>query len=534
MDNRFQTAVWLGWVKKLPEDVVRTRPVLSTQMAQAFMDAGEPEVSEAHLQDAERCLNDSGSELVVTDTSQLKALPAMIAMTRAYNAQVQGDLSGTVKYAELALQHIPADDHFRRAQATITLEVTHWACGDLEAARSALDDWMNSMRKAGNFVFVVASAFALADILVGLGRLREAAQTNLQAIQLAAQHGPEAQHITAHHYLGLALLEHEMGDDAAAAEYLQKAEEMGNKTTLVDWSYRWHIAQARLKESGGDLEAALAQLDEAGRAYVKTPIPDTRPVDALKANIYLKQGRLTKALDWARARGLSADGEISYLNEFEYLILARVLMTDFQSYQGRRSLAKATQAIELLERLLKAAEAQRRTGSIIEILVVQALAHQVQRNLPLALASLESALTLAEQEGYVRLFVDEGEPVRLLLLGFRARIEKQSSHQSHPLHVYAEKLLSAFAPPVDRQTTVSALAAGGSVKSPKVEMIEPLSERELEVLKLLRTELSGPEIAGQLVISPNTFRTHTKNIFSKLGVNNRRAAVRRAEELELF
>ena len=192
------------------------------------------------------------------------------------------------------------------------------------------------------------------------------------------------------------------------------------------------------------------------------------------------------------------------------------------------------QAIGLLDRLLKAAEAQRRTGSVIEILVVQALAHQTQGNLPLALASLESALTLAEPEGYLRLFVDEGERMRMLLLGFRARIEKQSSHQSHPLHVYVEKLLAAFAPPVDKQPTTSALATGASVKSPKVDMIEPLSERELEVLKLLRTELRGPEIAAQLVISPNTFRTHTKNIFSKLGVNNRRAAVRRAEELELF
>ncbi len=110
MDNRFQTAAWLGWVKKLPEDEVRIRPVLSTQMAQAFMDAGEPEASEACLQDAERCLNGSSGEMVVVDEAQLKPLPAMIAMTRAYNAQVQGDLSATVKYAELALQLIPEGD----------------------------------------------------------------------------------------------------------------------------------------------------------------------------------------------------------------------------------------------------------------------------------------------------------------------------------------------------------------------------------------------------------------------------------------
>ena len=248
MDDRFQTAAWLGWVKKLPEDVTRIRPVLSTQMARSFMDAGEPEASEACLQVAERCLNGSTSGMVVADEAQLGSLPAEIAMTRAYNAQVQGNLSATVKYVELALQLIPEGDLFRRAQATITLEVTHWASGDLESARSALIDWMNSMQKAGNYVFVVASAFALADILVVLGRLREAVQTNQQAIQLASKHGEDAQHITAHHYLGLALFQHEMGEDAAAAEHLQKAREMGEQTTLVDWSYRWHLAQARLHE----------------------------------------------------------------------------------------------------------------------------------------------------------------------------------------------------------------------------------------------------------------------------------------------
>ena len=127
-----------------------------------------------------------------------------------------------MKYAKLALQLIPESDLFRRAQATITLEVTHWARGDLESARSALGDWMNSMQTAGNFVFVVASAFALADILVALELLREAVKTYQQSLQLDSKHGEDAQHITAHHLLGLAMLYHEMGEDAAAVEHLEK------------------------------------------------------------------------------------------------------------------------------------------------------------------------------------------------------------------------------------------------------------------------------------------------------------------------
>jgi LuxR family maltose regulon positive regulatory protein len=545
MDNRFQTAAWLGWAKKLPEDVVRIRPVLLTQMAQAFMGAGELEASEDCLQAAEQCMRGSSGQRIAADEAQLAPLPSLIAMTRAYNAQVRGDLSATVKYAELALQRIPEDNLFSRAQATITLEVVNWTRGDLEAARSALVDWINSMQKAGNFVFAVASAFALADILVVLGRLREAVQTYQQALQRAAKHGKDAQQITAHHYLGLALLYHEMGEDTAAAEHLQKAEEMGKQTTLVDWSYRWLVAQARLKESRGDLESALALLDEARPLYVKTLIPYTHPIDALKANIYLKQGRLDQAQDWVRKRGLSTDDAITYLNEFEHLVLARGLIAQYQSGRSNDSLF---QSIGLLERLLKAAEAQSRTGSVIEILVTQAVArfasanHQAaalkeRENLTLALASLERALALAEPEGYLRHFVDEGEPVHSLLLDFRTRMERQPIGQGHALLVYVERLLSAFGSTEEiyalaRPQKVDRIKP--EVHAAKIALFEPLSERELEVLRLLRTELSGPEIASQLVISPNTFRTHTRNIFSKLGATNRRAAVRRAEELDLF
>jgi LuxR family maltose regulon positive regulatory protein len=526
MDNRFQTAAWLGWVKRLPENEVRIRPVLGTQMAQSFTDAGEPEASEACLQDAERCLNGSFGEMIVADEAQLGPLPAVIAMTRAYNAQVQGNLSATVKYAELALQLIPEGDLFRRALATITLEVTHWARGDLESARSALSDWMNSMEKLGNFVFVVASAFALADILVAQGRLRQAFKTYQQAIQLASKHGKDAQQITAHHYLGLALLYYEMGEDAAAAEYLQKAREIGEQTTLVDWSYRWHLAQARLKESAGDLEGVLAQLDEARRVYVKTSIPDTRPIEALKAKVYLKQGRLARAMDWAHGRGLSADDEISYLGEFEHLTLVRVLMAEYQSRQGRRSLTQAMQATGLLERLLKVAEAQSRTGSVIEILIVQALAHQVQGNVPLALASLERALALAEPEGYVRLFVDEGEPMRLLIADFRLWIEKQARDEGYKSIGYVDKLLAAFArPEAMPQSKISNL---------KSTMIEPLSERELEVLRLVAQGLTNNEISQRLVLALSTVKGHNLRIFGKLQARNRSEAVTRARQLGLL
>ncbi|MFM8320872.1 MAG: LuxR C-terminal-related transcriptional regulator [Chloroflexota bacterium] len=522
MDISFQTAAWLGWVRKLPEEVIRPRPVLNTQVGLALMDAGEPQASELRLQAAERLLDGPPTARAAMDEQQLKPLQAMIALGRAYNAQVVGDFSATVKFAETALQHLPEDDLFRRAQATIMLGFTHWCSGDLDAARFALGDWMNSMQKAGNLTIVVASAFALADILVGQGRLREAEKTYRQALQTAAEQGPEAQQVTAHHLLGLAMLYHEQAQDRAAAEHLQKARRLGEQTTLVDWHYRWHLAQARLEEAAGHLDAALNQLDEARRVYVRNPVPDIRPIEALKANLYLKQGRLARALDWARERGLSAEDEIGYLGEFEHLTLARALLAGYQSRQDRRAFL---QALGLLERLLKAAESQTRNGSVIEILAVQALAHQAQGNLPLALASLERALLLAQPEGFVRIFVGEGEPMRLLIAEFRTRFERQAIDQGQARLDYAGKILAAFQ---------EADAPPGTRGPEKPGLVEPLSERELEVLRLLAQGLTNHEISRRLVVALSTVKGHNLRIFGKLQAQNRTEAVARARELGLL
>ena len=136
-------------------------------------------------------------------------------------------MAGTVKYAELALKLTPEDDHLRRAQATVTLGFTHWVSGDLEAARKALVEWINSMQKLGNTVFAVATAFAVADIMVAQGRLREAVYTYQQSLQLAAAHDEHVQRVTAHLYLGLAMVHHEIGHEETAAAHLLKSQGVG-------------------------------------------------------------------------------------------------------------------------------------------------------------------------------------------------------------------------------------------------------------------------------------------------------------------
>jgi LuxR family maltose regulon positive regulatory protein len=244
----------------------------------------------------------------------------------------------------------------------------------------------------------------------------------------------------------------------------------------------------------------------------------------MKARIWVAQGKLTKALEWVREQGISVDDAPSYLHEFEHVTLARVLIA---RYKSDRETGSIHEAIGLLERLLQAAEEGGRMGSVIEILALLALAHAAQGDIPLALVSLERALTLAEPEGYFPIFLEEGEAMRLLIWDFRFAIEKSARNGVHPLFSYVDKLLSAFPQP-------AATIPKSKIKNLKSEIVEPLSEHELDVLRLLRTELSGPEIARQRMVSLNTIRTHTQHIYAKLGVNNRRTAVRRAEELGLL
>ena len=184
------------------------------------------------------------------------------------------------------------------------------------------------------------------------------------------------------------------------------------------------------------------------------------------------QEELGAALGWARERGLAVEDELSYLHEFEHITLARVLLARYAAEPAERSIQEVTR---LLERLLRAAEAGQRTGSVIEILVVQALAHQAREDVPAARASLQRAVTLAEPEGYVRIFADEGPPMASLL---RA-VSKQGTAPD-----YVRRLLAAVS-----QT-------GGSTPASQ-ELIEPLSARELDVLRLLGTDLDGPDIARE-------------------------------------
>ena len=403
--------------------------------------------------------------------------------------------------------------------------MTYWATGDLEAAEQVFADYTMKLRAAGNIPDAIGTTVVLADIRLALGHLQEAINSTELLLQFVMGHGEPISPDTADLHRKLSELYLEQFDLESAAQHLQKSKELGEKAELPVWRYRWYFSQARFNETRNNLDEALELLNEAEKLHIRTPLPDLYPISAMKARIWVAQGKLAKAQKWVREQGLSPDDDLSYLREFEHITLARILIAQYQKDRMDNSIQTA---MRLLDRLLHAAEKGSRMGTVIEILVLQALAHQAQGNFTPALAALERALTLAEPEGYVRIFVDEGKPMAELL----TRIETKDG--TLQLNKFILKLLSAFDLHTETFPTGSAFGEENKPLASLQPLIEPLSERELEVLRLLRTDLTGPEIARECVVSLNTVRTHTQHIYAKLGVNDRRAAIRRAEELDLF
>lgn len=513
-----QAATARRWLEALPDELIRVRPVLSVAYAATLVDGGKIESVEARLRDAERWLEATADKpevagapataMVVVDQDAFRRLPGSIALYRAARAMAIGDVTGTMTHARRALDLVGEDDQLGRGAAAGLLGLVAWASGDLEAAHRSYVESMADLQEAGDVSSVIGGATVQADILIAQGRLRDAMRSFERGLQLATEHGAPALRGAADMHVGMSELCRERHDLEAASQHLLMGRDLGDENGLPQYPYRSRVAAARIRQAEGDLDGALELLEEAEHLYAGNYSPDVRPVAAVRARVWIAQGSLLAAWGWAREHGVAAADELSYLHEFEHATLARLLLA-----QGTRDRAddRIGEAIELTERLLAAAEDGGRSGSAIDTLVVQALARHARADAAGALASLARAVAVAEPEGYVRVFLDEG-PTMTALLRLAAKSRKAPG--------YVRRLLTA------------AVAEGqASVGQP---LIEPLSDRELEVLRLLGSELDGPDIARELVVSLNTVRTHTKSIYAKLGVNSRRAAVRRAAELGLL
>ncbi|WP_369135656.1 LuxR C-terminal-related transcriptional regulator [Modestobacter sp. I12A-02662] len=494
------------WLAALPDEVVRARPVLSVGYASALMVRGEVAGVEARLRDAERWLAAGGDpEMVVVDEAAFRALPSAIAVYRAGQALVREDVAGTMAHARRALELAGEDDAVGRGAASALLALAYWRTGDLDAAHRWYAAGAAELERAGHLSDVLGCAIALADIRLAQGRLSDAVDTYEHGLRLSTSAGGPALRGAADMHVGLSEVLRERDDRAAARRHLETSAELGEHVGLPQHRYRSRVAAARLRQADGDLAGAVELLEEAERCYAGDFFPDVRPVAAVRARVEVARGNLGWALGWARQRGLSVDDDPGYLREFEHLTLVRVLLARPDAERDLAGVAR------LLDRLLRAAEEGQRTGSVIEVLVLQTLLAQARGASPAAPAPLRRALSLAEPEGFVRLFADEGRPLAALLRSVADRGD---------VRAHARRVLAA-------------LDGTGSVRPARPGLVDPLSSRELDVLRLLASDLDGPGIARELFVSLNTVRTHTKAVYAKLGVNNRRAAVRRAAELGL-
>jgi LuxR family maltose regulon positive regulatory protein len=372
------------------------------------------------------------------------------------------------------------------------------------------------------------------------GRPKQAAATYQEAAQVAPEQlGVQGVLNSSIYYFGLGDLLRERNDLEAAERHLKQGLDMLNGAIAIEAEVATlgYMALARLKQAQGDRDGALATiraLAELAQQRNFFPALIERGT-ALQARLQLMQGDLEAASRWVERRGLTADDPqcISYLHELEYLTLVRVLIA-LGKHQGRGLRAEDTfhassltlhpieDALPVLDRLLPVAEANGRTSSVIEILNLRALALQAQGKLTEALAALQRALLLAEPEGYLRIFVDEGKPMAELLSRLNASFDG-GTLAGQVLKEYVQKLLGRFG-----------MRVGIQVTNPTVLLAEPLSDRELEVLRLVAAGLTNQEIADQLLIALGTAKRHTINIYGKLGVSNRIQAVAKARELNLL
>jgi LuxR family maltose regulon positive regulatory protein len=507
-----EVATLLHWMDKLPETTLRAHPLLCVYSATVLLI---------------RATSFARVELMVRMASENDphgGLRGEIAVLRALLALYHGEIASGLVSAREALQWLPEASVFR-GLANRALSALCLMSRDLASAQRLLEEDVAASELAGDRLGASASLRRLGSLAFYRGELRNARAFYQRALEMSRDaHGrlwPVAGRVLTH--LGeLALESNELEESEG---FLSEALELLNRL-MPGWNVGSYLALARLRQARGDETGAHEALDAARSLARTTETPmDDVYLGIQEARLALTRGDIASAQHWASqwsARG----GEPSHPQGHDVEAFLRSHMFEEMEHAtlARLHLAQSQpdQALAVLEPLMDESSGRSALGNPIELLVLRALAYLAQGHVGAALSDLEHALSLAGPEGFVRIFIDEGEPMRRLL---REAIQRGAAQE------YAFRLLAAFGEGPRPRASVPAEAA--AVPAP-VSLVEALTEREMEVLRLLRTSMTTPEIANELGIAPSTVRTFVKNLYGKLGAHRRLEAIERAEELGLL
>ena len=521
---RSEVATLARWLGMLPEDLVRSRARLCVAKAVTFLVAGRPAEVESLLRDGERALGVGRSGAVAEPTDDgpggwLADVPAAVAVIRGTLARLVGDAARAIALSRWTLARLPEENRFLRSIAAWDLGLAYSMVGDLTSAEQTFEGVVEDNLASGGTYMALTALYALGRIRTIRGRLGEAEKTHRRALYLASRDEGPVLPATAMGHVGLGEVLRERGHLDEAERHLTKGIELGVRGGLAVLIPDGYVSLSLVRLARGDAEGALEATRGLRQPEQRTTATlGIAPTAAHRARLALANDDVEEATRWADESGLGVDDQLVPEKEVEHITFSRVLLAS-----GRRG-----DALRLLERLEEAAEAGGRTGRIIEILILQALALRAANDTPRAVKSLSRALSLAEPEGYVRLFADEGTPMAALLQKF-LDAQKKGLVTSSPRisREYVGRLLMALKPDTTSSTQESS-------REPVGILVEPLSERELEVLRLIASGMSNNEVARNLFVAVSTVKTHVNNICRKLYAGNRTQAVARARDLDLL
>lgn len=484
------------WLSLLPEEIIASRPWLLVSLASVRMTSGKFDSVERLLNSAESLLSPPSE--APPSPAERDAIRHYITATRAMLACVRGDVPRIIELGTAALTRLPPDQPTARCLLIFDLGVAHWLKGDMAQALAHFDQAIALGTETKNYFIALVAMGYMADIRILYGRLDEAIRISQKAIALGTEWGAGIPlPASSYAHMSLAKILYHRNELEAAMHHGLRGIELsteGSETTVNLMAFPTLALLDRLEKTPGPIREAL---ERARRIAMASRNPFIVALaEAWLARLALFKGDLVHASRWADSCGINLHEVPDACREAAYLTLVRVHLAGGQT-QGLP---------ETLEPVRQRAEAEGRIGSLIEILALQAIAFRAERRMEDALARIEQALALAEPQGFMRVFVDEGAPMQEIL----------SLAQSRGLfRSYTADLLKAF-------------------PSPPFPPTAGLSARELEVLKLIAAGASNRDIAERLFLSIGTVKKHTDNIYSKLGAHKRTLAISRARELGLM